>query len=216
VGHPNADAAIAVTSPVLRIDQTGLLYQQRRAGGRIEFRFQTGVLRLELRQTILIDASLSSCAQTRWSQHERDHVRDNRSLMGRMEPRIRTSARLRGILIQPRWHPRPSFNRIQNRIESSVTAIFVDLTAQAVRRRDTRAEYRRVQRGILQGCPGPYVHTVERGDTLSGLAKYFYGRSSLWPTIHAANRRTIGGDPDLIRVGQRLVIPKSGRRRTAR
>jgi LysM repeat protein len=52
------------------------------------------------------------------------------------------------------------------------------------------------------------VHVVVSGDNLSKLAKRFYGNEALWPKIYAANRSVIGANPNLIRVGQRLVIPK--------
>ena len=49
-------------------------------------------------------------------------------------------------------------------------------------------------------------HEVVSGDTLSKLAKQYYGDSSLYMKIFEANR-SILKDPNLIRVGQRLRIP---------
>ncbi|MEC4020874.1 transglycosylase family protein [Streptomyces sp. H27-D2] len=46
-------------------------------------------------------------------------------------------------------------------------------------------------------------YTVRAGDTLSRLAT---ARGVDWREVYAANRSVIGGDPDLIRVGQRLVL----------
>lgn len=48
---------------------------------------------------------------------------------------------------------------------------------------------------------------VEPGDTLSGIARDVYGDASLFPIIAQANNLA---DPDVIRVGQRLVIPDVG------
>jgi nucleoid-associated protein YgaU len=49
-------------------------------------------------------------------------------------------------------------------------------------------------------------YTVEKGDTLSAIAKQFYGKSSAWRDIFEANRDQID-DPDRIFPGQVLKIP---------
>jgi nucleoid-associated protein YgaU len=62
--------------------------------------------------------------------------------------------------------------------------------------------------------PGPQaageatVYEVKPGDTLSAIAQRFYGKASLYPKIFEANRDILT-NPDLIKVGQRLKIPKS-------
>jgi hypothetical protein len=48
---------------------------------------------------------------------------------------------------------------------------------------------------------------VRPGDTLTGLAERFYGNGNRWPDIYAANKDSIGPDPDLIFPGQVLRIP---------
>lgn len=54
---------------------------------------------------------------------------------------------------------------------------------------------------------GAKTHTVKKGDTLWLIAKNYYGNGSLWPRIYEANKAVIGGNPNLIRPGQTLVIP---------
>lgn len=54
---------------------------------------------------------------------------------------------------------------------------------------------------------GDQSYTVVKGDTLSGIAKKFYGKANLWNRIHAANKDQVP-NPDLIRPGQVLRIPK--------
>lgn len=49
-------------------------------------------------------------------------------------------------------------------------------------------------------------YTIVSGDTLSGLAKRFYGNAGDYPRIFEANREVIK-DPDLIYVGQKIRIP---------
>ena len=53
-------------------------------------------------------------------------------------------------------------------------------------------------------------HTVEEGDTLSGIALKYYGSASkeLWMVIYDANKAMIGDDPNLIKPGQVLKIPE--------
>ena len=52
----------------------------------------------------------------------------------------------------------------------------------------------------------PRTHVVAAGDTLSGLAKRFYGDASKYNKIFDANRDQLK-DPDKINVGQKLKIP---------
>lgn len=54
---------------------------------------------------------------------------------------------------------------------------------------------------------GETVHDVVPGDTLSGLAKKYYGNGNLYMKIFEANRDILK-DPNLIKVGQKLKIPK--------
>jgi nucleoid-associated protein YgaU len=61
--------------------------------------------------------------------------------------------------------------------------------------------------------PGPtgttgteQTYTVVSGDSLSKIAKRYYGDANQWPRIHEANRDQIK-NPDLIHPGQRLRIP---------
>ena len=56
-------------------------------------------------------------------------------------------------------------------------------------------------------APKEEVYTVVSGDSLSKIAKRFYGNANDWRKIFEANRDQIK-DPDLIRPGQKLRIPK--------
>ncbi|MEU6197290.1 transglycosylase family protein [Streptomyces sp. NPDC047061] len=49
------------------------------------------------------------------------------------------------------------------------------------------------------------MYTVVRGDTLSGIAED-HDVAGGWPRLYAANRTTVGSDPDLILPGQRLSL----------
>ena len=56
------------------------------------------------------------------------------------------------------------------------------------------------------GSTGERSYTVEKGDTLSHIAKAHYGKASKWRAIFEANRDQID-DPDKIFPGQVLKIP---------
>ena len=52
----------------------------------------------------------------------------------------------------------------------------------------------------------PRTYTVAAGDSLSKIAKKFYGDGNKWKRIFEANRDTVK-NPDLIHPGQVLKIP---------
>ena len=53
------------------------------------------------------------------------------------------------------------------------------------------------------------THTVERGDTLGKIAKFYYGDAKRYSDIFEANKSNLA-NPDAIAVGQQLVIPLVG------
>lgn len=53
----------------------------------------------------------------------------------------------------------------------------------------------------------PRYYTVVKGDSLWAIANRFYHSGAKWPTIYNANRGVIGHNPNLIKPGQRLLIP---------
>ena len=61
---------------------------------------------------------------------------------------------------------------------------------------------------IKPATPTQDIYTVQSGDSLSKIAKKHYGDANTWKRIYEANKDTVGPNPDLIRPGQRLVIPR--------
>jgi len=60
---------------------------------------------------------------------------------------------------------------------------------------------------VLPGRGSPIRYTIGAGDTLSGIAAAL-GTPGGWPALYAANRQAIGPDPDAIRAGTVLAIPR--------
>jgi nucleoid-associated protein YgaU len=59
------------------------------------------------------------------------------------------------------------------------------------------------------GAQSGRKHTVKSGETLSHLALKYYGSAAKdeWMKIYQANKEIIGDNPNMIKVGQELVIP---------
>ncbi|HMP75552.1 MAG TPA: LysM peptidoglycan-binding domain-containing protein [Kiritimatiellia bacterium] len=56
------------------------------------------------------------------------------------------------------------------------------------------------------------TYVVQPGDTLSRIAGRMYGDSKKWQQIYDANRASMPGGPQSMKVGQTLVIPNAERR----
>ena len=81
--------------------------------------------------------------------------------------------------------------------------------------KDKKADFSDVQsgssttdplRGPVSAPVGGRSYTVVEGDSLSKIAKRFYGKASEWHRIYEANKSAIK-DPDLIYPGQTFTIP---------
>ena len=62
--------------------------------------------------------------------------------------------------------------------------------------------------GMEAPAPEPEVeyYTIVSGDSLSKIAKHYYGNAMDYPKLFEANREVIK-DPDLIYPGQKIRIP---------
>jgi nucleoid-associated protein YgaU len=60
--------------------------------------------------------------------------------------------------------------------------------------------------GSSTAAKGGTTYIVKSGDSLSKIAKHFYGDAGKWKKIHAANSDKIP-NPDLIHPGLQLTIP---------
>jgi nucleoid-associated protein YgaU len=56
------------------------------------------------------------------------------------------------------------------------------------------------------------TYTVQKGDSLSKIAKHHLGDANAWRKIYDANKSVIGDNPDKIFPGQKLKIPGGGAR----
>jgi nucleoid-associated protein YgaU len=75
-----------------------------------------------------------------------------------------------------------------------------------------KADFSNVQSGSSSTAPTPAAtpavktYVVQKGDSLSKIAKDEYGNANAWQKIYEANRDIIK-NPDLIYPGQTLKIP---------
>lgn len=60
---------------------------------------------------------------------------------------------------------------------------------------------------VPAAAASPRTYEVVAGDTLSKIAKKFYGDAAKYPKIFEANRDQLK-DPDVIKPGQKLKIPQ--------
>ena len=68
----------------------------------------------------------------------------------------------------------------------------------------------------VQGCSSSIssdtsvdrTYTVRPGDSLSKIAKSLLGDAKKWRLLYEANKDVVGSNPDLIKPGQVLKIPK--------
>jgi nucleoid-associated protein YgaU len=72
----------------------------------------------------------------------------------------------------------------------------------------SKADFSDVQGGASSTAPdaAAQTYTVAAGDSLSKIAKHFYGNANDWHHIFDANRDQLS-NPDLIQPGQVLKIP---------
>ncbi len=72
---------------------------------------------------------------------------------------------------------------------------------------EVKIEGLNIASGKVEGLKVDY-YIIEKGDTLSKIAKQFYGDPNQYPLIFEANREVIR-DPDLIFPGQKIRIPSA-------
>jgi len=166
--NPTGGTVIAITIPKILSDQTGLQYYTRNHDS--EFMFNTGTLRLTLRQQIHMSRGLSLCARMIWLQHEQKHVRDNEAIMARIDAELRKDQEFIDILVSPsEWRPRARFQATQDAIQDIVGDIFERLTSAAVARQDTKHEYQSVDRQVRLRCGHMLSQIVRRGEYGDGI-----------------------------------------------
>jgi nucleoid-associated protein YgaU len=68
------------------------------------------------------------------------------------------------------------------------------------------ADFSDVQAGSSSTASAGSTYVVKSGDSLSKIAKHFYGDGNKWKIIHQANSAKIP-NPDLIHPGLELIIP---------
>lgn len=87
-------------------------------------------------------------------------------------------------------------------------ADFSDVTAKVDSTAEKAADFSDVTARVDSTAEiiGEQSYTIEKGDTLSKIAKTHYGSANAWKQIFEANRDTIN-DPDRIFPGQVIKLP---------
>jgi nucleoid-associated protein YgaU len=94
-------------------------------------------------------------------------------------------------------------NRVWDKIKA-VDPSYSDLTAEITVAAAAQAAQARAAGAT---AAEPVVYTVQPGDTLSKIAKNYYGDANQYTRIFEANRDKLE-NPNVIRPGQRLLIPQ--------
>ena len=94
---------------------------------------------------------------------------------------------------------KPDFSNVKSGVESTAPIA------------PAKPDFSNVQSGVESTAPSApaatlQTYTVVGGDSLSKIAKKFYGSANKWRTIFEANRDRIS-NPDMIQIGQVLKIP---------
>jgi len=93
-------------------------------------------------------------------------------------------------------------NRVWDQIKLADPSYSADLVADI----SVSANAAQAAPAATQGTGSGRSYTVKSGDTLSKIAREFYGDASEYMKIYNANRDQLS-DPDKIKPGQNLVIP---------
>lgn len=138
----------SVTVPRLTDDQSDLHYERRGTREASEFRFTSGVLRLELRQCVYLREDLPLATRGVWLDHEAKHVQDNIMALERLARELRRDPVLRAIFVERRWWQAGWPHMVRATVREGVAGIFWRLAAAAALRRDTQSAFARIQRAI--------------------------------------------------------------------
>jgi nucleoid-associated protein YgaU len=113
------------------------------------------------------------------------------------------------LLIRAEAPSEEAKNRIWDQIKL-VDASYNDLTADITVAAGAAPATQAAGAGAGGGQGAGSTYTVQPGDTLSKIAREFYGDAKQYMKIFNANRDQLK-DPDQIRPGQKLNIPEAGR-----
>jgi nucleoid-associated protein YgaU len=97
-------------------------------------------------------------------------------------------------------------NKIWNQIKM-VDSSYSDLTADITVNESAQAPRTQTAGASVSGGQSTRTYTVQSGDTLSKIAKQFYGDANSYMKIFQANRDQLN-NPNQIQPGQDLVIPE--------
>jgi len=200
---------VAYTLPEIAIDMQPMYFPDRKqSGGGKEVGYASGKMKVDLKQAVYVANNLTQCAQSKWAAHERHHVDDNRACMDQLEAAALKLPTCDAFFVQQHWFPATQWAVIKQELLTEIGTAFRELTSAHVNALDSDKEYNRVFRAILRDCPAPITHVVIPGETYSSLALRYYGAASKANVIHKKNIATAGPNPNYLRSGTTIIIPK--------
>lgn len=110
------------------------------------------------------------------------------------------------LFIQGEAPSQDAKNRIWDQIKL-VDPTYSDLSADITVNESAASQQPARTMGAGVGTTGHRTYTVKSGDSLSKIAKEYYGNSGEYMKIFEANRDKLS-DPNKIQPGQQLVIPE--------
>jgi peptidoglycan hydrolase-like protein with peptidoglycan-binding domain len=165
--RPGPFEVVGITLPRIQNNTSGL--ETETTNGMV--RNTGGTLRLNLIQDVLISSALSPCAQNVIFQHEKGHVRDNELIMPKMDHELRADEVFSLILVEGTPFPVDQLAATRLTLQSRIEEVFLRLTEQKIRQRDTLAEYARMNAQSKVQCTGAVAKILRKGDFGHGVAE---------------------------------------------
>ena len=95
---------------------------------------------------------------------------------------------------------------LQEKLESQQKAQAAAAKKVADAAKEDMSSMKSAMKEEVAASAAPRTYVIQSGDSLSKIAKEFYGNANAWPKIFEANKDKIT-DPNLIYPGQEIIIP---------
>lgn len=156
-GHQHAGMDLGgATIPYIDVDLSAIKFEKGASGDANagSVRYEKGHVFIEIFQEMYLNKSLSKCERGIWRRHELDHVADIKKLPNLMLDALQIYGKLDDFFVERVWIPGNKRDAALADIKDLCIRVFLGLVSEAVWKRDTPAEYRRVLKRIKGKCGG--------------------------------------------------------------